>query len=732
MAEDVLKSLITINRPVHKSICLGKVLCPHNECYANQKFFDENGICHHFRVKHKQEFTTTDRVESLRLSRLYYEQETSDCINQIFDRRKVIKDKNHREVTVSYSGRTLKCLADDEQEAVQFMCILLYHGGILKSYCKGDEPCDVLATSEELQVKFHCWYIRKDNNHGVDFQMEAFYVKREPRPIVNEWIPETIIPQGNGSEERAPNQQSSDTHFDILQNVFGHENFRGIQRDVVKVISGNKDALVVIPTGGGKSICYWVPGLAVNGVSVIITPLMALMNDRISKLKRIGISVCYVNSSMAPYLREVVFHELTCKSTHYKFFYLTPEYALSPPAIATFKTMAENGTLLRFVIDEAHCADIWGQNFRRSYGQLLTLKEFNKPIVAFTGTATSQTEKRIVTKLGLLEPVILRSSCDRKNLFFKVVPKSGPHAKEDVVNYIIDNFKQTCGIVFCSSTKDTIELAYLFKSKGLATVYYHGQLDFFEKTENARTWLSGAANIMCATSAFGMGVDKPNVRFVVHLTIPKTLECYYQEAGRAGRDGERADCVLMFRFEDRNKLLQLILKSSVEEQVESQINGLNQVVSYGMSSLCRRKIIMDYFDDKSKVVCDKNCDNCLKMPPTQRNLTKEAINICQCVKEMQSVNAKISVKQLALTFKGSKSKREVESKGFHLIPAYRIGENAFKNDCDVIKFVHYLIINDILMENLRGVDERFISPFITLGRKADELNNGQMQMLLPL
>ena len=543
---------------------------------------------------------------------------------------------------------------------------------------------------------------------------------------------ETITQQASEPKETVPNQQSGNTHLDILRNMFGHNSFRGIQQDVVEVISANKDALVVIPTGGGKSMCYWIPGLAVSGVTVIITPLVALINDQVSKLKKIGISVCYVNSSMVPSEREIVFHELTSISTQYKFLYLTPEYALSPAALATFKTMEKNGTLLRFVIDEAHCADMWGQSFRPLYGQLSTLKQFNKPVVAFTGTATGQTEQRIVKKLGLQGHIILRSSCDRKNLFFKVVQKSGPHAKEDVVKYVIDNFQQTCGIVYCSSTKDTIEMAYLFKSKGLPTVYYHGQLDFFEKTENARTWLSGKANIMCATSAFGMGIDKHNVRFVIHLSIPKTLEYYYQEAGRAGRDGEMSQCILMFRFEDRNKLLQLILKSSGEAEVESQLDGLNQVVSYCMSPLCRRKIIMDYFDDKSKAVCDKNCDNCLKVPPAQRNLTKEAINICQCVKDMQVVNAKINVIQLALTFKGSKSKRYVESKGFHLIPSYGIGQNSFKNDSDVMKFVQHLIINNFLKENLHGVDERLISPFITLGSKADDLKNGKIQLWLPL
>ena len=169
---------------------------------------------------------------------------------------------------------------------------------------------------------------------------------------------ETITQQASEPKETVPNQQSGNTHLDILRNMFGHNSFRGIQQDVVEVISANKDALVVIPTGGGKSMCYWIPGLAVSGVTVIITPLVALINDQVSKLKKIEISVCYVNSSMAPSEREIVFHELTSISTQYKFLYLTPEYALSPAALATFKTMEKNGTLLRFVIDEAHCADM--------------------------------------------------------------------------------------------------------------------------------------------------------------------------------------------------------------------------------------------------------------------------------------------------------------------------------------------------------------------------------------
>ena len=284
---------------------------------------------------------------------------------------------------------------------------------------------------------------------------------------------------------------------------------------------------------------------------------------------------------------------------------------------------------------------MWGQSFTPSYGQLSKLKQFNRPIAAFTGTATDQTKNRIVEKLGLVEPVILQTTCNRSNLQYNVIPKNEQHSKEHVVDYVQQNFGNSCGIVYCSSTKDTVELAYIFKSKGISAVYYLGQLDYFEKSENAKVWLSGKAQVMCATSAFGMGIDKPDVRFVIHLSIPKSLEDYYQEAGRTGRDGKISYCVLMYRFEDRNKLLQLISKSEIEEHRKYQTHLLDVVVLYCMSTLCRRKLFVDYFDDKAEVNCKASCDNCLRTPPPlPKEYTTEAINLCLCLEEMLTINCK--------------------------------------------------------------------------------------------
>ena len=332
-------------------------------------------------------------------------------------------------------------------------------------------------------------------------------------------------------------ETSEDPSLEILQKVFHHDQFKGNQREVVQSLLNDQDTLAIIPTGGGKSMCYWIPGIVTKGVKVVITPLLALLSDQVSKLRNYGIPVCYVTSSLQTQERDSIFHQLTKPGPKYKFFYITPEFALTPQVSSCFKAMTENKTLSRFVIDEVHCVDTWGSSFRPAYGQLIELRKFSRPVAAFTGTATNETRQQIIEKLGLCQPEIHQASGNRSNLSFSVLKKRNKYSKEDVVGYVKESHGSQCGIVYCSSTKDTVELAYIFKSKGMSAVYYHGKLDPFEKATNAKAWLDGKAKIMCATNAFGMGIDKAEVRFVIHDSIPRSLEDYYQEAGRAGRDG---------------------------------------------------------------------------------------------------------------------------------------------------------------------------------------------------
>ena len=542
----------------------------------------------------------------------------------------------------------------------------------------------------------------------------------------------TVSNSGPSALEATINKScEEDLPQSVLQNIFHHDNFKTNQKEIIDSLLTNKDTLSVIPTGGGKSLCYWIPGVINAGVTVVITPLIALMNDQVEKLKSYDIPVCHVTSTMQPEERDSVFHDMTNRIPKYKFFYVTPEFSLSAQAVSCFQLMIENQSLERFVVDEAHCVNTWGNSFRPAYQKLIELKRFNRPIAAFTGTATKETQQQIVEGLGLNQPTIYQASCNRSNLSFSVMRKGEKHSKEDVVQYVHEHHPNDCGIVYCLSTKDTVELAYIFKSKGFSAVSYHGKLDFFEKAENAKLWLTGQAKIMCGTSAFGMGIDKPDVRFVIHNSIPRSLEDYYQEAGRAGRDGQPSTCIIMFRFADRNQLIRTVLLN--ETQKEHHIkDSVDVVVSYCMSATCRRKTIMDYFDDNSAVKCEKGCDNCTKPCVPLKEYTKEAIILCECMKEMQAIHPAITIRQLALTFKGSKAKREVESKGFHNVAHYGAGQHLFKNDTDAITFVHHLILKQLLQEEMQMVGDRSTIPYLTLGNKEKDLRNGQVQILLNL
>ena len=351
------------------------------------------------------------------------------------------------------------------------------------------------------------------------------------------------------NESPMSTSQTGDVALDTLKNVFGHNSFHGKQQDVVNAILQGHDCIALLPTGAGKTIYYAVPGMILHEVSVVITPLIALILDQVQRLRGAGVTVAYLVSSMKDEEKEVVRHNLSMPNPSYKFLFTTPETITTTSVKRLIQLMCANKTLAQFVIDEAHCIDYWGFNFRPSYSSLGTLKDYDVPIVALTATATDRTVSVISLQLRLQNPIIIAQSFLRSNLHFSVVSKKSS-VKDDIAKLINENFSNCCGIIYCSERKDTIEMAYTLNSKGVNATYFHGALDPFEKKETSSAWLEGRAFVMCPTSAFGMGIDKPNVCFVFHLTLPKSPVEYYQEAGRAGRDGAQSTCTIFFKFED--------------------------------------------------------------------------------------------------------------------------------------------------------------------------------------
>ena len=542
--------------------------------------------------------------------------------------------------------------------------------------------------------------------------MENFVTPLEEHEVVSEMPVEQ------------PASQTGDVPLDTLKNVFGYDKFRGKQQNAVNAILNKNDCVVLMPTGGGKTVCYAVPGIILPGVTIVITPLIALILDQVQRLRKVGLTVCYLVSSMKDEEKMVVYHNLSMPNPSYKFLFTTPETITTPNVKRLLQTMSANNMLAQFVVDEAHCIDCWGFNFRPSYSSLGALKDYGVPMVALTATATDRTVSVITLQLRLDNPIIVAQSFLRSNLHFSVVSKKSS-AKDDIAKLIGEDFANSCGIVYCMERKDTIELAYTLNAKGINATYFHGALDPFEKKETSFAWLEGRALVMCATSAFGMGIDKANVRFVIHHTLPKSPVEYYQEAGRAGRDGAQAKCIIFFKFEDRGKQLQMITSLADNEHKSLAHESLNAISMYCINNGCRTKQLLQYFGE---VVGDcNNCDACHKAHhPASRDASEDGKSVVQCVEGMLHLHSKVSLKQVVLTFIGSKQK-EVTAKKFNEVQKFASGKGNFSFQ-SASKFIQLLIVRNILKENIPCSTDSTKTAAITIGPEARALTNDEISV----
>lgn len=399
----------------------------------------------------------------------------------------------------------------------------------------------------------------------------------------------------------------------VLKEYFGHDSFREGQDRITDSLLGGRDVLGIMPTGAGKSICYQVPALMFDGITIVVSPLISLMKDQVSALVQSGVAAAYINSSLthAQYLKVLQ----NTESGKYKIIYVAPERLCAP----AFLEICHNLNISMVAVDEAHCVSQWGQDFRPSY---LKIPDFidalnSRPVVgAFTATATGAVRDDIKTLLRLVSPLVVTTGFDRPNLFFSVMQ---PKNKSIELMKLIKERKNESGIVYCSTRKAVEEVCELLQKNGFAATRYHAGLDENERRRNQDDFVYDRAAIMVATNAFGMGIDKSNVSFVVHYNMPKNMESYYQEARRAGRDGRNAGCILLYSSKDVRTNQFLINNSepnpdlTEDEQEEVRRRDrerLKQITFYCTTHKCLRKFILEYFGDKGSERCEK-CSNCL-------------------------------------------------------------------------------------------------------------------------
>ena len=452
--------------------------------------------------------------------------------------------------------------------------------------------------------------------------------------------------------------------FEVLEKYYGYREFRKGQEEVIDSILQGKDVLAIMPTGGGKSICYQVPALILNGLTIVISPLISLMKDQVDTIKEIGIEAAYINSSLSS--RE--FNEIIegIKEDRYKIIYIAPERLES---YEFFAVIAEKD-ISQIAIDEAHCVSQWGHDFRSSYRRIGSFIDrlYKRPIItAFTATASEEVRQDIVNLLKLNNPKVFITGFDRENLSIDII--KGGNKKEYILKYIEKN-KNQCGIIYASTRKEVDNLYEMLESKGYSVGRYHAGLGDEERRNNQDDFIYDRVNLIIATNAFGMGIDKPNIRYVIHYSIPKNIEGYYQEIGRAGRDGEKSQCILLFSPSDIHTQKYLIdVGTENEERKVIQYKKLQQMIDLIYSNDCYRKGILNYFGEEYNKECG-NCSNCLSEGEIV-DKTIDAQKVLSCIYRMKRG---FGTKMIVDVLRGSKNKRVLDL-GFDKLSTYGIMKN---------------------------------------------------------
>lgn len=496
----------------------------------------------------------------------------------------------------------------------------------------------------------------------------------------------------------------------ILQKFYGYEDFRPGQKKVVESLLNRNDTVAIMPTGAGKSICFQIPALLFEGVTLVISPLISLMKDQVDSLRQLGIAAVYINSSVS---KAQLYKDLQDISAgFYKIIYIAPERLTSEYLPDSFKNL----NISMVAVDEAHCLSQWGHDFRPSYRNILNFTNSLriKPIIsAFTATATPEVKTDIINLLGLKQPNVFVTGFDRPNLYFSVL--RGEVKDKFVIDYV-KKHQDEAGIIYVGTRKDVDALQVLLEIKGIKAGRYHAGMTDEERNQMQEDFLYDNLSVMVATNAFGMGIDKPNVRYVIHYNMPKNMEAYYQEAGRAGRDGLSGNCILLYSPQD-TQLQKFLISKSTESEIRQQLEykRLQSIVDYCHTPQCLRAFILHYFGEFDvEEHCD-NCSNC-KIEGELIDITIDAQKVLSCVYRMHE---RFGVKMIAEVLKGSKSAK-VKQFNFERLSTYGLMKER------KLKDISDLILRLSAMQYLDITESQY--PVVTLNELSWQVLRGQKKV----
>ena len=472
-----------------------------------------------------------------------------------------------------------------------------------------------------------------------------------------------------------------ETKESVLQRVFGYSAFRGGQEALIDAQLRGQDAFGIMPTGGGKSLCYQIPALLLEGVTLVISPLISLMRDQVMALKNAGVAAAYINSSLTPAQIRLVYRNI--RSGMYKIIYVAPERLLTDGFLEAIQ--ARKVSLV--TVDEAHCISQWGQDFRPSYLKIVDFLNILTPrpvVSAFTATATEAVRQDIAQILQLRDPLRVVTGFDRPNLRFEV---QRPKQKLPALIELVQQRRDKAGIVYCATRKAVEEVCENLQLNGIAATRYHAGLPDEERRDNQEDFLYDRKTVMVATNAFGMGIDKSNVSYVIHYNMPQSLESYYQEAGRAGRDGAEAECILLYAPGDVQTAKYLIQhpalsgelsQEELEQKQRLDLERLDVMVNYCKTQSCLRGYILDYFGQEHESFCG-NCSNC-STELEERDITDQARMILSCVQRMSAkLGYSLGLTSVVRTLLGSRDKRLLQL-GLDKLASYGMLRKLGKDD----------------------------------------------------